>query len=458
MDTGARRSSVILLLVLAVSVSTFSVAIAAPARISSEELLASPFARAFKAGRSTDALAALDALLARHPDDPLLLRYRAATLSRLGRTGEAIGVYQALLARHPGDVAAHLFLGRAYARHGQAAQAVAQWRWVVQHSPSGDYRRWAQQSLDHLRVRAGRAKRSKRQRPYLVGKTGVRSDSNPLLKPNDKSLASPGNEKAGGAAFVDLSVGYPLVLARDARLDVLYIGQHTFQDANTDRVNFLSEGMALDAKRRVRVGARPVLLGARYDLRASFLRSDLFSFLNRVLLSADTSFSPHTRTHVYGRVGVVNVGPDGPEPSQTSRDGVRSGLGVTEYLYSRDFRSYLFIKQEANLQAARGSNFDRDGWLSRIGVRTPAPLLPKRTDLDLSLGFDLGTYPKFVSRSSLDPTRRRDARLDVYTALTHHWNPALATRLSYRFINGDNRNDFYDRERHLVTAEVIFAH
>ena len=198
-----------------------------------------------------------------------------------------------------------------------------------------------------------------------------------------------------------------------------------------------------------------VLVG-RYDFRTNFLRSDLFSIVNRLLLSADASFWKRTRTHFYGRVSYSDYGPDGSRPSTTSRDGVRGGVGVVQYFYTADLRSYVFLKQEVSGAETRGDNYDRTGYLARLGFHTPLDR-KNQVDFDASVGFDRGTYPQFSSLSSLDLADRRDSRLDAYAALTYHWKPNLATRGFYRFISSDNRNDFFDRQRHIAGVEMVFS-
>ena len=427
-----------------------------PPRISTQEFLASPFARYFQAKDYPNALSALEALLHTYPDDPVILRYRARVLARLGRTRDAIVLYRRLISRDPRHAPTRIFLGEAYLQHGQPEAAAKQWRWVIRHSDSTPYRQWAQAQLNRLRVAGTRAKLPER-RLYLVGLAGLKYDSNPLLKPNDKALAGQGNEKRGWNVPLDLTVGYPLVLKPAARVDILYLSRQLFHDGETDDVDTTMQGMAIVAKRRVDIGRQAVILGGRYGARVNFLRSELFSVVNRFLFSADTAFTPHTRTHVYKRFSFADFGPDGPNPPQTSRDGFRGGLGLTHYFYTADFRRYLFVSQEVNLDQTRGADFTRRGTASRAGLHAPVPGFLK-TDVDISTGFEWGKYPRFVSRSSLDTERRRDARFDVYAALTYHWNTHWATRALYRFINNDNRNDFFDRTRHIAGVEVVFAY
>jgi len=424
-------------------------------RISAQALLSSPFARAFQAKDYAGALTALDALAQTYPDDPLILRYRALVLTKLGWHTEAIAIYRQLLARNPQHVPTHLFLGQAYQQAGDPEAATEQWRWIIQHGDSEEYRRWAQAQLHRLRLRAKPPLGTRR--PYWRGAVGLKYDSNPLLKPNDKALAQPGNEKAGFLALADLTLGYPVVLKPDTRLDVLYLARQLTHDGETDAVDFTSQGVGVDAKQRFRAGERTYLLGGLYTARADFLRSDLFAVVNRWLLSLETAFTPHTRTFAYSRASLWNVGPDGSNPPQTSRDGFRGGLGLTQFFYTNDFRRHLFVSQEFNLQETRGANFTRRGTASRIGIFTVVDFLPK-TEWELSTGFDWGRYPRFVSLSSLDPTRRRDARVDVYTAATHHWTTSLATRVLYQFIQHDNRNDFFDRTRHIAGVELLVSY
>ena len=447
---------VLLSFVSLLSVPSYSIADTGKSeRISSDQLLSGDFAASFKQRNYPEALKAVDKLIARYPNDPLLLRYRALTLEKLGRRAEAIAVYRKILAAHPDNVPTHLFLGLAYARQGRREEAARQLRWVMQHSESLEYRHWAQAQLARLRAR-GRAPRKRiEKKPYLFGKTTIAYDSNPLLVPDDKSLSST-KRKDGVFYGLDLDVGYPVVLEKDRRVDAVYISRTILHDGGTDQVNFATQGAALDAKQRVFFGKRPVILGERYDFLANFLRSDLFSIVNRIVLSLDTSFWKRTRTHFYGRVSYSNYGPDGSQPSITSRDGVRSGLGAVQYFYAPDLRSYVFLKQEVSLAETRGDNFDRRGYLARVGVHTPLDRTNK-VDFDASVGFDRGTYPEFSSLSSLEPANRRDTRLDVYSALTYHWKPNLATRGFYRFIRSDNRNDFFDRQRHIAGVEMVFS-
>ncbi len=442
------RIAVIFLTVFLLSPALFA------AEISSRQFLSSDFVTLLKNKEYKKALKAGDILLKEYPQDSLILRYRALTLEKLGRFDEALKLYQEILSHDPNDVSAHLFLGLAYIRERKPQEAQKQLNWVVKNSNSEKYRHWAQAQLN--RLRAGKSAKHIKKKPYILGKTAIVYDSNPLLAPNNKALAAPGSKEAGALYLFDLDVGYPVILEKDFRFDVLYISDELLHDHGSRQVDFSSQGFALDAKKRVFWGDRAYLLNGRYDFRANFLRSDLFSIANRFFIGADTSFWKRTKTHFYGRVVVADYGPDGSTPDITSRDGVRYGIGATQYFYTADYKKYFFVKQELNLNETQGDNFVRQGELTRVGFHLPLECL-RHTDLDVSTGFSLGTYPDFNSLSSLDLRDRLDRSLDAYAALTYRWKPNLATRVFYRLIRFYNDNELFSRTRHLAGLEVVFS-
>ena len=437
---------------LVISTTSYSYA----TEISSKEFLSSDFVKFLKNKEYTKALEESEALLKKHPDDNLILRYRAVVLEKLGRYNEAVKLYQMIITNSPNYVPARLFLGLTYIKHSKAKEAVDTLQWVVRNSTSASYRTWAQAQLDRLRLSSRTAAREIKQQPYFLGKAGVAYDSNPLLIPDNKSLSTPDSMRSAVSFLVDAIAGYPIWLKKDSRLDILYVDRNQFHDGKAQKVDFVSQGCAVDGKKRISLGKRSILFNGRYDFKSNYLAGDPFSVINRFFLSADTSIWKKTRTHFYGRFALLRYKNLGSDPSRTSRDGGRGGGGLTQYFYSKDFKTYFFIKQEVNFNQTQGDNFIRYGSLTRLGIHTPIKPL-RRTVFDLSAGFDWGAYPDFSSLSSLDTAKRRDARLDIYTGITHYWMPNYATRVFYRFINSDNRNGFYDRTRHIAGVEAILS-
>ena len=237
---------------------------------------------------------------------------------------------------------------------------------------------------------------------------------------------------------------------------MIYTTRQSLHDRGVDEVNFTSQELALDARKRVSLVNRDIILGARYDLLSGFLDGDLFSLSNRLLLSSDLRLTPHTRTYAYNRFTASDFGPDGSNPPQTSRDGVYEDVGFLQYVYTEDFLTYLYVGQELEFDQTRGANFTRRGTSTRLGAHTPVPLI-MQTDFDIVGTFRFGKYPRFTSLSSLDSERREDTNWGLTVSLTHAWTPQLATRLFYDLINANNRNDFFQYDRHIAGVQLLFS-
>ena len=425
-----------------------------PGTIAPETLLSGPFARAFQAQDYARALEELDQLIRDYPNDWLLVRYRGIVLDRLGRYDDAIAAFKRVLQHQPDQVPTHFFLAQSYHHAGYLRLARQEWRWVTLHSPVEEYRRWAQEAMEQSQITLVQTR--PRQRWYLVGDIGAEYDSNPLLKPSDKRVVAAGDEQQGERFAFNLGLGYQVVDRPDLRLDAIYTARQSVHTRGLDRVNFTSQELAFDGKTRLTVRGRDLILGCRYDLLVGFLDGDLFSVGNQWLLGADLRPTPRTRTYVYQRLGVWNFGPDGSNPPQTSRDGFAYDAGVTQYVYTTDFRRYLFVGEEFELDRTRGANFAKRGESTRLGAHTPLPWLPQ-TDLDASGGFRLGAYPRFASLSNADVRRRRDHQWDLYAAVTHYWTSRVATRASYRYVHANNRNDFFQYHRHIAGLDLLFS-
>lgn len=421
--------------------------------IAPEEFLSSPFAGFFKMCDYTRALEALDALTARYPSDPLLIRYRAILLDRLGRYDEAIALYRRLLVDDPLHVPTRFVLAQTYEHVGNIEAALEEWRWVLHHSPFEEYRRWAREHLERV---ARKGPPLERKRAYLFGDVGMEYDSNPLLKPNDKGAAVPGDEKQAERFSSTLGFGYQLLAQANRRIDLVSTTRQSLHDRGVDAVNFTSEEFAVDAKQTLRAWGRDVILGVRSDVAAGWLDGRVFSLTQGTLLGADMRLTPRTRTYAYQRVAWSNFGPDGSNPPQTSRDGFAYDLGVSQFLYSKDYQRYVVLTEAFELGQTRGANFTRRSSVTRLGAHCPVPGVP-RTDLDVSGGLRLVRYPRFTSLSSLEPERRADTNWDLYAALTHYWTPRLAIRVSYRYINANNRNDLFQYDRHIGGVQLLFT-
>lgn len=373
------------------------------------------------------------------------------TLDRLGRSKEAIPIFEGLLKQDPNHVPTRYYLGQAHERMGDNEAARKEWQLVTDQGKGTPYAEWATRAVERIGPAPVRVKPSVK-RWSIATRYGWEYDSNVVLKPNDDGLATTQDEGAG-RHIMELRSKYRAFSRRDLAVDLFYDFRQSLHDNSRNEFNFTGQNVGLEVRKRSQAFNKDVTYGLRYEFSPGFLDGHLFSLENQWTLSADFRFTPRTRTVFFDRLAVINFGPDGFDPPRTSRDGFYHDLGMTHYWYSQDFRRYLFLREEFNSAFTRGRNFDRLGNTTRVGIHVP---ILKKNDLDLSSGLETGFYRNFSSLSSLDTSRRRDMNWDLYVGLTRHLTPNLALRGFYRFTNATNRNNFYDYDRHIGGAQIIY--
>ncbi len=423
-------------------------------RITSEAFLASEAGTLFQTGDYDGALLALEGLLETYPGDPLLIRYRAISLDRLGRSEEAIAVFKDLLLESPLHIPTRYFLGQSYARIGDTAKANEEWKWVAAEGKDTPYGLWAERAL----LRSGGIEQpppatKEVLRWYVLARYGYEYDSNVILRPSDDTIRST-REQDAGRHVMDLNLRYRAFSRRDLAVDLLYSVRQSLHDSSFNEFNFHSEEFGLNLRKKVSIRNQDFVLGARYKLLVGILEENLFSVRNSWRLSADTRFTPRTRTVFHDRMTVSNFGPDGFDPDRTSRDGFYNDVGFTHYFYSSNFRSYVFLREEFKSAHVRGNNFDFVGSATRLGVHHP---IFKRLVADVSTGLGLKFYHNFSSISTRDSSRRRDINWDLYSGLTYYLTSHISLRGFYRFVIAENQNNFFDYRRHISGAQVMYS-
>ncbi len=420
--------------------------------ISAEEFLQSPAATLYQTGNYQQSLEALDDLLKDHPSDTLLLRYRAMTLDKLGRYEEAVDGFNRILNQSPDNVPTRFFLGHTYERMGKQELAINEWRSVAKEAAGTIYAEWANENLERVSA-VYAAPRPVGHKWEIAGRYGYEYDTNVTLKPDDEALASPGENEAG-RHIMDLILKNHTFTTRDTTVDLQFAARQSLHDNGLDDFNFTSLEFGVDARKRVNIFEHAVVAGARYDLLSGFLDGSTFSLKNRGTFSLDTRFTANTRSVLSYRLTGAEYGPDGSNPPRTSRDGIYHDIGATQYWYFENFKRYIFARGEYNHADTRGGNFDLRGFTTRVGYHTP---LLWKTDFDVSGEYQFADYPNFVSLSSLDTDKRRNHELDFYVSLTHYLTPEIGIRVFYRSINVDNRNGFFEYDRDIAGAQVLYA-
>ncbi len=101
--------------------------------------------------KSESALAEIEVLLKKQPDNPPFLNLKAAVLARLGDYDGSIDIYETLLARHPNNPQGWMSFGHALKTVGRSADCIAAYRRAVELLPTLGEAWWSLANLKTYR-------------------------------------------------------------------------------------------------------------------------------------------------------------------------------------------------------------------------------------------------------------------------------------------------------------------
>lgn len=416
--------------------------------IGTEEFIASSGAQAFRRQNFPAALKGFQSLLAKHPDDSLILRYIGMAHDRLGRYEEAVAAFTRALEFAPDDLATLFFLGVTQYKRGRLGEAGQAFRKVATNAPDTDYAARAREFLAALRADATE---------HAVPPAGKRWDAYfQLASPYDDNARSEPNESPkphSGGLTEYLKAGYTPISTGSWQLRMEgegYFSQYFRGVVDNLDIQLLTGAVALT--HATTLGGVPIMPGLRYAFTRTHLDGVPFSKTHSVTASVDTAISEGTATKLYYRVDFHGFDVDGFLPSVTSRDGVTQAVGFTQYfLFPVGLRRIVVsLAYEYAHNDADGDNFDTRRHKGTVGVSAP---LPQEITLDLAGSIGRDDYPNFNAEFTDRKTNRYTASIAISRPI---WK-RLKASLSYSHLQEESNFNRLDYKRNIVTLAISYS-
>ena len=420
----------------------------AEARIASKEFLASPGAKAFMAKDFAGAIEGFRALLATHPDDPLVMRYIGIALDRLGRHDEAVEAFGEARRVAPGDVSIVFFLGVSEYNRANFKAAEAAFAEVVARAPDTKYAARARESLAAIKANATQqTSPAAKKRWSAFFQLGLQYDDNVAAAPDSVE----DRDSLGG--FEYLKLGYNLINSGGWRLRAEasgYLSQHWQNDFDSHDIQYFEAAAALDhATALAGVSVVPAL---RYGYTGTYLDADGFSAGHRLTASTDLGWTDSLKTRLIYRAAIDDYEVDGLLPAVTSRDGLTHEAGVTQYvlfdLFDRESRFSLGYQYKN--RNADGVNHDSRTHTASIGLSLA---LPKDFTLALGGRFARDKYRNFEGLLGPRETDIRGASVAISRPITG----SLGASLSYGYHKENSNYPTLDYDRNIVTFALGYS-
>jgi tetratricopeptide (TPR) repeat protein len=444
-------------------------------------LLLAALAPAAAAAPSDADVAALSAALARHPDDPALVRALARARLERGEVGPAIVLLEDFGARLPAQrPAVAQLLGRALYTRGDLAAARAQLELAVGHRPSDALAHFylglvllksGETELAAHELRTARQQdpslfRDERPRepmPWLgghfsfMGGSGIEFDTNPTIEGEEGTTPSQGD---------DFRLAYQAALAT----------QLLRSESSALSASYRFDGNAHNELEELDLMAHGFGLGGVHVFgNGAFLRLDGGAGLQRLDGDAylDTLGVGPTLGWALGEHGVVQVRAhaerrdfaDTPAEASLERDGWRYGAALSHTLPLSRWPGARLTTQLHYARTLTHGHADANGfgaafdsnWVAADAALSVPIAFGIRMETRLLVGyerFDEDNAVQYAADLAKDPDPRRVRRRDTVIDTSVSFVRPLTSRIDFELRVRDTRHDsttgVYDWDRQIV--------
>jgi len=427
----------------AFAASLFAAGAESARAITVEAFAQTPAAAAYREGRYADALAAVDALLAREPADPILLRVRGMTLYRLGRFADAETALRGAVAAAPNDPAAQYWLGATLHERGERGGARGAFAAVERLAPGSRYAESAKEYAAALNT-ASPDPTARGERPWSLSITaGTQYDDNVSLVNTNRVASWRFFSETEGRYTIALDRGFAL------QLDGRAFGSGHFR-STADDFNVVSLTGGPTLVWRTHLGSKALRLSVGYAYEHVREGGRFYSDSHAMAARAETTLLPESVTGIgfvfavdrYALLTAAN-------PAVFSRDGTRYAAQLRHLHYLPGRRHYVWAGYEYTRYETEGRNFDADAHGGSAGASFA---LPWDMRLDLSAELVHTNYFRFA-----DSPRRRSLKQTYSAWLTKSITANLSLQAAYAHTFDDSNIRDFETRRNVFTLSARYA-
>lgn len=415
--------------------------------VTSDQFARSPAAQAYRAGNFALALKEIDNLLAREPQDQILLRVRGMTLYQLGRMAEAEAGMEMALKAAPNDPALLYWFAAALHKRGKAAAALATFERIAKLSPRSPYGQAAVKSAAAIRAAArtrAASQQTAKKKLWSASITGgSQFDDNVTLVNTDRLQSFRLFTQVDGSYTFTFQDGFSLTL--DGRT---HAAKHLRSVA--DDFDLIVLGAGATGYRQTRIGGKPIRLFLGYGFDQVWLAGSEFSSTHKVRLGADAWLWRNGITTISASVGISQFADrNSGAPDLFSRDGVVYGVTLRHVQYLPGRRHYIWVAYAPEITRSRGRNFDAVVHSGSVGASFS---LPWKLIFDVTATFGHTLYNNFT------PRPRRVSRSQSYSAqLTKKVTDQFSILVGYAHTFDDSNYKVLESHRNVVTLSGRFV-
>jgi len=385
----------------------------------------------YKIGSYDLALKAFQNLLERTPDNGPALFFQGLSLQGLGRYQESI-VYLEKAGKFDANLyqAALFNIGRAHFELGNNAEAKAKFNETIRTGPNTET---AQGAKTLLKILADK----KPDKPWkLSAGIGIEYDDNITVSEQDLS------SNLGDVVYnFDFSGSYKVI---NTKKNTWEAGYSFFQSIHDDLSTFdlQSHTFSLNGSHKF----KKLKLGVHSNYSRTTLGNDDFLEIYSISPNVGIFLIPKLYTianYAYKYTHFFDI---------PSRDSQNHGLGLDNFYFFLEGKSYLLLSYRLEHVNARGDQFDFLRNFVTAKVKYPLKDLGWGTQLDLSYKFFIKDYNNITPSIGEE---RRDVRHAIQFGITQPVYKNLEAKLKYKYIREESNLPTSDFKENI--ASLVFS-
>ncbi len=412
------------------------------------EFMKSEPAQLFSQGDFKAAVRGFDELLKIYPNDILILRFRAISLTRLKNNDEAIETFHKALALDPDNIAVHYYLGEAYSAAGRDGESRREFQWVAG-KESTIYKTRAERAIyGGLKKSSAHARSSKKWGISVT--TGYEYDTNASYKSRDDRFSVAGDQNS--SRFPLTATGnYRFYRKGKLSLNADGIYAHNFY-TDFPTLTTYTIGGGLSALYAFRLFNRSAYFNLRNGMSYTILRDEYFVWTYS--LSPSLVFFPHKniRSTLAYRWGMYQYHRNGFEPDLTSRDSFNNSISFLNNLYLNSKKNlYLTFGYDFERADATGKNYIKNAHGIQLGAHFP---IFEKIEGDFNFRFKDSDFPKYA----YDPPARRDDQYVMTASISRPIAQYFILTFFYTYENTQARNNLYEYYKNVFGASLTYRY
>lgn len=421
--------------------------------ISPDEFLKTAAAQYFIKADYEKALRELEQMESRYPADLLIKRYKSLTLDRLGRFPEALAELDAALARVPANIPLRYARAQTLLHQKDFDGAIREYQYIIDHDETGAYKAKAQAELQGIKQLQEMIKQAIPKKWNVNASSGAEWNTNPTSRSRLRHVAPARGH--GAWKFSNSGGGSYEIFRRGAWSSRTNLNHSTTLYSNgLNSLNTISNSGGASLTYVAKLYGRALITQLSQTTAHTLVEEEYYNTAFTQSLSMIYSLTDWYRLTLSDRLTWSLYNREGLQPDQTSRDGLGNVFGVTQSFYFDKSKKFsTTVTTEYGHDQTQGRNNIKDYGSYRAGLHFP---MVDKWEGDLSFKLKHSYFPKYGNPNTTPSRNDKECVLSV--GLSRPLAKHLTLNTNYSLTANESKDGNYTYRNQAMGFSLSYAY